>query len=69
MPKRIRNRILQTGVTELIKHHKVATALSQPWRGGRIEAVDGADIASPVSGTGARALLALGCRSFARNPT
>ena len=28
-------------VTELIKHHKVAAARSQPWRDGRIEAVSG----------------------------
>src|SRR5665213_3803057 len=34
-------RIPQTGVTGLIKHHKVAAAPSQPWRGGSIEAVNG----------------------------
>jgi hypothetical protein len=33
-------RMPQKGVTELIKHHKVAAARSQPWRGGRIEAVN-----------------------------
>jgi len=27
-------RIPRKGVTELIKHHKVAAARSQPWRGG-----------------------------------
>jgi hypothetical protein len=37
-PGRIRVRIPQKGVTELIKHHKVAAASSQPWRGGPIEA-------------------------------
>jgi hypothetical protein len=31
----------QKGVTELIKHHKVAAARSQPWRRGPIEAVNG----------------------------
>ena len=34
-------RMPQKGVTELRKHHKVAAARSQPWRGGPIEAVDG----------------------------
>jgi hypothetical protein len=33
-------RIPQMGVTELIKHHKVAAAPSQPWRHGPIEAVN-----------------------------
>jgi hypothetical protein len=27
----------QKGVTELIKHHKVAAARSQPWRGGQLK--------------------------------
>ncbi len=31
----------EQGVTGLIKHHKVAAAASQPWRGGPIEAVNG----------------------------
>src|ERR1700735_3821129 len=47
-PRGIRYRIPQKGVTELIKHHKVAAASSQPWRGGRIEAVNGSDIVSPA---------------------
>jgi hypothetical protein len=34
-------RMPQKGVTELIKHHKVAAARSQPWRRGPIEAVNG----------------------------
>jgi len=34
-------RMPQKGVTELIKHHKVAAARSQPLRGGPIEAVEG----------------------------
>jgi hypothetical protein len=34
-------RMPQKGVTELIKHHKVAAAPSQPWRGGPIEAAGG----------------------------
>src|SRR5450631_2392713 len=57
-PRGIRYRIQQKGVTELIKHHKVAAAQSQPWRGGTIEAVDGSGIARAVSGTGRLALLA-----------
>jgi hypothetical protein len=40
-PRGIRYRIPQKGITELIKHHKVAAAPSQPWRGGPIEAVGG----------------------------
>src|SRR4051795_619265 len=36
---RFRVRIPQQGITELITHHKVAAARSQPWRGGPIEAV------------------------------
>jgi hypothetical protein len=55
---RIRVRIPQQGVTELIKHHKVAAAPSQPQRGGPIEAVNGRGIAKPVSGTGGKPLLA-----------
>src|SRR6202030_1553360 len=35
-PHGIRVRIPQKDVTELIKHHKVAAAPSQPWRGGLI---------------------------------
>jgi hypothetical protein len=31
----------QKGVTELIKHHKVAAVRSQPLPGGPIEAVEG----------------------------
>jgi hypothetical protein len=38
--RRIRVRIPQQGVTELITHHKVAAARSQPQRGGPIEAVN-----------------------------
>src|SRR5580698_901309 len=30
-------RIPQTDVTELIKHHKVAAATSQPWRSGQLK--------------------------------
>src|ERR1700730_2110477 len=60
----VRYRIPRRGVTELIKHHKVAAASSQPWRGGasraksrRREAGNASGIAKPVSGTGARAPL------------
>jgi hypothetical protein len=35
-----RQRIPQKGVTELIKHHKVAAAWSQPWWRERIGAVN-----------------------------
>jgi hypothetical protein len=42
----------------LIKHHKVAAAPSQPWRGGPIEAVNGVEIAGAVARTGRHALLA-----------
>src|SRR5438874_10545537 len=35
-PGRASKRIPQKGVTELIKHHKVAAASSQPWRRGPI---------------------------------
>jgi hypothetical protein len=38
-------RIPQKGIAELITHHKVAAASSQPWRRGRIEAVRGSGIA------------------------
>jgi hypothetical protein len=34
-------RMPQKGVTELIKHHKVAAVRSQPLPGGPIEAVEG----------------------------
>ena len=40
VPKGNSIRIPQQGVTELITHHKVAAARSQPWRGGPIEAVN-----------------------------
>jgi hypothetical protein len=39
--REIRNRIPQTGVTELIRHHKVAAVSSQPWRQGPTEPVNG----------------------------
>jgi hypothetical protein len=45
-PKEIRDRIPQEGVTELITHHKVAAAPSQPWRRGPIKAVNAAAIAT-----------------------
>jgi hypothetical protein len=57
-PTEIRVRIPQKGVTGLRKHHKVAAASSQPWRGGPIEAVNGPALARAVSGTGSQALLA-----------
>jgi hypothetical protein len=40
-PWGIRWRIPQKVVTELIKHHKVAAAPSQPWCDAAIEAVNG----------------------------
>jgi hypothetical protein len=43
-------RMPQKGVTELIKHHKVAAARSQPWAGGPIEAVGGLGTEKPLSG-------------------
>jgi hypothetical protein len=43
---RVRIRIPQRGITELIKHHKVATAPSQPQRGPTIEAVNGHGMAN-----------------------
>src|SRR5262245_16594220 len=48
----------QQGVTELKSHHKVAAAPPQPRPNGRIEAVNGTGIGTPVSGTGRRPLLA-----------
>ena len=56
----VRDRIPREGVTELIKHHKVAAAPSQPWRGGPIEAAGGLETAKPLSGAGRGALLAHG---------
>src|SRR5258708_23326503 len=39
-PREIRYRIPQKGLTELIKHHKAATAPPQPCSGGSIDAGD-----------------------------
>src|SRR4030088_3501071 len=60
-PREIQFRIPQKDVTELIKHHKVAAASSQPWREGQVgpsEAAYGWRTASAVSGTSRHALLA-----------
>jgi hypothetical protein len=48
VPKGNPVRIPQKGITELIKHHKVAAAPSQPWRRRRIEAVNGPDVVKPA---------------------
>src|SRR5260370_15447359 len=50
-PKGIQDRIPQKGVTGLIKHHKVAAAPSQPWRGERIEAANARTLEGWCPGT------------------
>jgi hypothetical protein len=57
-PWGIRKRIPQQDIAGLIKHHKVAAAPSQPWRGGPIGAVGGLGAVKALSGTGRGALLA-----------
>jgi hypothetical protein len=52
-------RIPQQGVTELITHHKVAAAPSQPQRHGQLPRLTTMGMAKPVSGSGPRGLVAL----------